>query len=639
MEVSMLDLALDHLSEQKRNAEANRLKRKTESHLQKFPDQFKHDPVLYQKAKQLSQNSLEFFRQQEEHGYYYLLAQYKDFPSSRQITTTGSAASALCVLLPNGVTQAGCLALASGATGFMDSMTENAKAGGLDDTTKPTLLFLTEQYGNYQNDHSMQSLVELLTVDFAGDEDFLSPKNSQLANQFLQKLSAEDRKNLRDALLKYQPLDQNEMAQQGAAITFNQILVQVAKDSGVEPEVILKALAGIDDNFKGLVDYFKQTMTSIQEMQNDSKKQQDFINATLADMYIELFLIDDFLQKEAQERKKREIDQNTAFRIQNAWKGLQQTSNFLNEIAKYTGDKTFQKVTASIDAFMKYGEGIVKTLGLEKQASETLLQWEKWIGMAAGIATIGMAVITIAEIFFSFSKGKQQANFENLVLENLQKISRQIENLQDVVNAQFARMNDILEQMHREIVQGFKEILHQLQIMHIYMADRFDKIEAQLTAISQKLDVSIDAFWLRPLVRTLRALELEGLRDTEFGKLTRANFQHYSNELMLWIRGETTDSLSTGKFLMTSSALKQNPDLLKEILSQKDLQSVLGFLQDLCEYRYQIKITQAKTLYNPSIWYKAAAAYLQITLTIPKQKKKLIASEDLLTTMTPKKCN
>ena len=284
------------------------------------------------------------------------------------------------------------------------------------------------------------------------------------------------------------------------------------------------------------------------------------------------------------------------------------TEGFDDEFA--TDIREFASITTTmLDGISKFAKAAIETAkvveGLSSASASKLL-----LGGAIGF---NFAMIAVAIQVFGLLGKPRTKPVNQIILEQLGKISEQITDLRDEMRVRFDRIEKQLDKMYAGILNRFAEIDFELgqiegNVEEVQLS--LYGLHSELQRLNRNIHTFLEAAHRRDLVEAvngfLNFLERTG-QDLAFADFLRAE-----NEFFSWGFSHAKDALQAGP----EDRSFQDDDLFTE-LNALPLATNVNYLRQWPAERFGLPSLALNRLANPFDWIIASEAYAQLNEESP----------------------
>lgn len=361
-------------------------------------------------------------------------------------------------------------------------------------------------------------------------------------------------------------------------------------------------LAGVDEAIKSAMgEYAEAIDNSIAFRLLPFEKKIDALQKSVDGLKVDLEKITKYLSEKNKHELAQYLKQQEQLKLKRDLESWQSITGSLVKLALASGHENLIKGARVADKVSKeVVPGALHVL--------TGIGTDNPLMIAQGVLEVGVAVMDIAGII----SGNKGPNFQQIVLDKLNKILDKINELEVRMNAQFCLVNSQLETIYQEIRNNLVTIIREIQLSNSFIASKLDRIESRLTMLASKVKAVFDIVWFKNLTRTIHTIDNFVTRHGNLDTLAEEQFNTCAESLSQWLLTDAADPLSTGAFLVSKEP--QDVTLVNEILSdEEEVEHMLGFLRGYLVNLINVNLVDAnKPLYNASIWLKAATYYLKL---------------------------
>ncbi len=294
-------------------------------------------------------------------------------------------------------------------------------------------------------------------------------------------------------------------------------------------------------------------------------------------------------------QEQRDVEAALAKEKQTNYDGLNSGFALLGAVGQLSQDPTLQKVAM-------IGSQSIQIYRAFDQLSELS-------GLAAlnPYAAIGMAVLNIASLFMKKGPDPQQ-----IIMKQLEQISRQIANLHETMNHQFSDVKNCLHHIERMIALNARQIQYLARPIH----RRFDEIQVGIQFIVKQVHTGFQDVLLQGLKKQtliVEQLEQEIIPKESF---TDQQIMKRLSQLAEWLKCNAYNQHFTGMTLLGTST-----DQLGWAVSAKQCLKILQGLRTPVEIIPVLQMyAQQKGWMDPNhgilphtgLWYQALKSYLSL---------------------------
>lgn len=334
------------------------------------------------------------------------------------------------------------------------------------------------------------------------------------------------------------------------------------------------------------------------------EKQVELLQKAVGGLKIELEKLNKNLAKKNQMELSQYLKQQEQLKFKQDLESWQSITGSIVKLAIASGNENLIKGASIADKVSK--EVVPGALHvLTGMGSDNPLM------IAQGILEVAVAAIDIASII----SGNKGPNFQQVVLEKLNKIMDKINELEVKMNAQFCLVNSQLAAIYQEVRNILVSVIREVQLSNEFIVSKLDRLESRLNLLATKVKAIFDVLWFKRLSKTAQSIDNYIERYGNLNRLSEQQFNIYTEELSHWLITDAADPLSTGAFLLP----KESQDLVvvNEILSdEEEIDSMIGYLRGYLANLIHTNLLGTwdaqRPVYNPSIWLKAASYYIKL---------------------------
>ena len=236
------------------------------------------------------------------------------------------------------------------------------------------------------------------------------------------------------------------------------------------------------------------------------------------------------------------------------------------------------------------------------QLTQQVLAQSLGVAALSPMSAIGMIALSIFSHFF----GDKQVNYNQIILQQLQQLSKQVSHLQKTVEQGFKDVRQDLQDILNYTARAFRNLYYSLQLPTERSLKAIELDLAKLMAITQQGFEDILLHKLEQPCFTVKSLLQETIT------LQAINPGKTLHRLAFWISNQSYKSTFNGYHLVR---FIEDPRQVVETLGACDedrLSNLLGFLAYDMQQRLKNPALKPQKMAQPFIWHKAIKYYLAL---------------------------
>lgn len=284
----------------------------------------------------------------------------------------------------------------------------------------------------------------------------------------------------------------------------------------------------------------------------------------------------------------------------------EKTFSYLQEAAHTLGSRELAKAAT-----------LGKT-GYDIYQAETAIQA---LGAGASIgaiaphaAVIAFAAVSLVGLFQEEDEDESINAFNQLLLEQLQSISRQIEESRKEMRQCFDLLDQKIKDMYDHIREAFHGLSSQMVKMHGSIHYNLNTLQHDLSILWSELNYAHDQQFLSPLHQTLDRIEHFKDRNGISSNIPSKEFKKLCISLEQYILNPSNAEGFNGALYLQN----KTPRKINQTLLNPNIGSLLGYFVGYAQSNLMVVFPEdvhAASLPNIQLWQIATKAYIQLRLT------------------------